>query len=531
MKKGQSIGVVDLFSGPGGLGEGFSSFESRPGSAPYSIEVSIEKDPSAHATLILRSFLRKFPDGYPPEYYDFLNGKLAKEPDWNELYPAQWTQAENETQLRELGDIETDDFLKRRIREIKNVYSDRTILIGGPPCQAYSLVGRSRNAGKADYLPDEDKRNFLYEKYVEVVSLLQPAVFVMENVKGMLSSAVNGGRIIKKVLADLKKPGDGKVEYVFWQEITEDKPQDFVVRAERYGIPQARHRVIIVGVRSDIAKLADVQNLSSVRIEPRDDVVHVRHLLTGMPKLRSGLTRDDCFENWADAVCKAADQLEVLRLPRFPQGKLDKFRGAVANAKRQIRRGDVCDRSSAEYSVFPQEFPQDLKKWTEDPKLSRLPNNETRGHMVSDLARYLFASAFGEATGRSPKAGDFPPELAPNHSNWQSGKFPDRFRVQVWDRPSSTVTSHISKDGHYYIHPDPTQCRSLTVREAARLQTFPDNYLFKGTRTQQYEQVGNAVPPYLARQIAGVLWSQLENWMSQQDLVQHDRLFRKLVNV
>ena len=129
--------------------------------------------------------------------------------------------------------------------------------------------------------------------------------------------------------------------------------------------------------------------------------------------------------------------------------------------------------------------------------------------MPSDLRRYAFAASFASVSGKSPKLADFPNSLLPEHANVEEGRagkmFSDRFRVQLPNRPSTTVTSHISKDGHYFIHYDPRQCRSLTVREAARLQTFPDNYYFEGPRTSQYHQVGNAVPPFLARQIAEVI--------------------------
>ena len=193
--------------------------------------------------------------------------------------------------------------------------------------------------------------------------------------------------------------------------------------------------------------------------------------------------------------------------------------GAVVRAKiGAALRGQLC-RLSAQLNAgagtgaawtTQRAAPQWRPDWYFDPRLRGVSQHQARGHMPSDLWRYFFAATFARVEGRSPCLRDFPTELWPDHANVQraiadNSLFSDRFRVQLADRPATTVVSHISKDGHYYIHPDPLQCRSLTVREAARLQTFPDNYFFEGPRTAQFHQVGNAVPPLLARQIGALV--------------------------
>jgi DNA (cytosine-5)-methyltransferase 1 len=507
--------VVDLFAGPGGLAEGFASVRHKEQKA-YTIVLSIEKDEHAHKTLLLRSFLRQFEGELPSQYYEFIN-RGEKEPDWKTLYPAQWQSACEDALNLELGNEAHLKQIDGRLDEIRKTHGDRIVLIGGPPCQAYSLVGRSRNRGNKAYKPGDDKRHFLYQEYIRILKKLRPAAFVMENVKGLLSSSVDGEKIFELVLNDLKKAGSDGGGYRLLPLAPRSTPNetkdrkrnsssDYIIRAEDFGVPQARHRVILVGIREDI--LGTISDSEIARVLPKRSraKVAVRAVLRGMPRLRSGLSEVDDNEGaWKATVRDAIARVAEMNI-QTDGADADRFRKLARQYIRKAKGSRLpTSRTKSDPVGIGKTCPKLLRSWILDTRLDRLPNCETRGHMKTDLARYFFVSCFGEAIGTSPKAEDFPAKLAPAHENWTSGNFSDRFRVQLWDHPSTTVTSHISKDGHYFIHPDPLQCRSLTVREAARLQTFPDNYLFKGNRTQQYVQVGNAVPPYLARVIGEAL--------------------------
>ena len=509
------VPVVDLFAGPGGLAEGFSACRRPDGRRRYRIALSIEKDPVAHRSLRLRAFLRKFATGFPPEYYDFLNGVVPEEPDWAKLYPGRWAPACDEARCLELGTCEAGVFLRERISEIRAEHGGRTVLLGGPPCQAYSVIGRSRNSGIAGYNADEDDRQSLYEQYVHVLWQLRPAVAVMENVKGMLSARLNGELIFPRVMRRLRHAGgmDGyRLFALASRSVARSgndglKPEEFLVHSEQHGVPQTRHRVFVICVRRDVAEELAEEHLP--RLEPEGALVPLDDIIGAMPKLRSRLSQDDDPGSWQDAV-RAAYDLIIANQPAMSNDDEARFGRALTRALATANGTAPPSRDARGDTRLPADCPRDLRDWIFDERLRMLPNNETRAHMAADLARYLFASAFGCVFGRTPKTPDFPEALVPSHANWHTGHFNDRYRVQLADCPCTTVTSHLSKDGHYFIHPDPGQCRSLTVREVARLQTFPDNYFFHGTRTQQYVQVGNAVPPFLAHQIALTLSTVLD---------------------
>lgn len=494
--------VVDLFAGPGGLAEGFSSVRAQDGQRIFEIALSVEKEASAHRTLRLRSFVRQFA-APPAEYYDYVAGKISHMALTNK-YRREWAAAVAETRLLELGSEQAQHELDPVLDRLRKS-DEPTILIGGPPCQAYSLVGRARNKGIEGYDPEKDNRHFLYQEYIRIIGKLQPAAFVMENVKGILSSKVGQKAIFNQVLTDLRAAGGSPDSYYLVPVVrpTEDEASSYIVRCEQFGVPQARHRVIIVGIRHDLAcALSERDKAGLVKISRAEATVH--GVLEGMPELRSGLSREiDTPEQWR----RAATEAMLAAAEACTSGDMPAVASALKSAAQDISaKKQLPGRKSTELRPPRNNV---LAAWLSDPELTTLPNHETRGHMREDLARYAFAAAFAEVFGRSPKASEFPDALAPRHDNWKTGKFADRFRVQLWKRASTTVTSHISKDGHYFIHPDLRQCRSLTVREAARLQTFPDNYLFEGNRTEQFVQVGNAVPPLMARQIAQALLSLL----------------------
>ncbi|WP_374326946.1 DNA cytosine methyltransferase [Azonexus sp.] len=516
MSERRPIPVIDLFAGPGGLGEGFSSILDVDRNPYFSLKVSAEKDPTAHKTLSLRSLYRKFPKGKAPDcYYDHIRGKISRDallahPDAAEA----GREALEEARNFELGKDDPED-LDSRIQTAL-CGADDWVLIGGPPCQAYSLAGRSRRTRESLEKFESDEKHFLYREYLRIIRRHKPAVFIMENVKGMLSSLHGGSPIFEKIVTDLSKPGDG-LEYQIRSLVKpgiagEIDPHDFVIEAERFGIPQGRHRVILFGIRSDVAR--SVPELSS---SPENFVlghenmkVTVGEVLSGLPQLRSKLSKEtDGPEQWLTALMETPERLRFYRSENL-NPVYEEMNRAVEMARHHTSAGGPF----LNYDTTSNKMRTRLSNWFIDKRLSGVIQHETRAHMRSDLQRYLFAAAYGKATLHSPKIADFPTPLLPKHDNISSEKVPfaDRFRVQLEGSCSSTVVAHIAKDGHYFIHPDPSQCRSLTVREAARLQTFQDNYFFAGNRTEQYTQVGNAVPPLLARKIAGVVLKFMEAW-------------------
>ncbi len=503
--------LVDIFAGAGGLSEGFLQRKNL-----CSAHLSIEKDPIACRTLKIRKIYHLIQSNgiEDLDYIDLLknqskfdqfvtNNKSIK----NILDNSVWN-----FELGSEDSNKTAETIKKKLSNQgwNSKKGDQIILIGGPPCQAYSIAGRSRRSkmiqtGK--YKPEKDERNFLYEKYLDLIEKLNPVMFLMENVPGILSAKVNEELVFSKILKDLSYPSlkiEEKNSYELFPLKKKDdlfnKNSDFSINSEDYGIPQSRKRVIIFGIRKDL----EVREIPY--LEEKEKIT-IKDVLIDLPVLRSGISKidnksvKDSETEWKRALINwSLEEKKALTLDQA-----DFLLKIISEIdKHPFLEGRGGDLLKKHKRVVNKKLAPDLLDWIMDDSLKYHLNLTTRAHMAGDLKRYLFNSIFTALNNKSPLLSDYPDSLLPNHKSRTKG-YQDRFRTLVLDRPSKTITSHISKDGHAFIHPDPLQCRSLTVREAARIQTFPDNYFFSGNRTQQYAQVGNAVPPYLAYLISGIV--------------------------
>ena len=527
--------VVDLFAGAGGLGEGFSR-------AGFDNVLSCEAEATFTETLKLRHFVRYTSQkGLHKDYYRFLTGELELGALY-ERHPEAASKASASSLKYKLGSETKNKTFHERLRQ--QVGEQEFGLLGGPPCQAYSLAGRSRRLGSKGTKREQNKRaaefykdekHALYLNYLETVAFHRPAFFLMENVKGLLSAKkadnAERGSVFQDILEGLGKPTEtletlgvkkddcgnklAPVEYrlmplvppeeLFGFELASPKPSDFVINAKDFGIPQSRERVFILGVRQDVGiDRIELQKSSTPTVW--DTIGH-------LPRLRSGLSKsEDSYENWLRAIENNS------KIFFAGSRHLSALNDVLADL--QALNEPLTRTSYQSVSNPPANTSSELENFLADKELGHWTQHETRGHLESDIVRYLYCALAAKELGRSPTLKDWDGNLEkmrPNHQNiemngngLETNAHLDRFKVQIAEQPSSTITSHISKDGHYFIHPDPVQARSLTVREAARLQTFPDDYYFCGPRTEQYIQVGNAVPPFLAFKIANSIKSALE---------------------
>lgn len=240
------IPVIDLFAGPGGLGEGFASLQGHKRQPFFEIALSIEKDAVARRTLTLRAVFRRLRGTSDARHhYSYIRGEIDEAAFRGIPAVARaFEHAATEARCLELGKSDEAGI----DREIRAALKGREtwVLIGGPPCQAYSLAGRSRRAKDKEFHKDE--KHFLYREYLRIIQVHKPTVFVMENVKGLLSSKHAGGPMFEKIIADLSMPAEG-LEYEI-RSFTRNgdgsslAPTDYVIHSERHGIPQSRHRVI-----------------------------------------------------------------------------------------------------------------------------------------------------------------------------------------------------------------------------------------------------------------------------------------------
>ena len=331
-------------------------------------------------------------------------------------------------------DITADDIIEK----IDNAVNGRDVdmIIGGPPCQAYSTAGRGRDkVGMAT-----DARNYLFESYVKILEHYRPKLFVFENVTGILSAKANGKAIFPQVIKALGK------EY----KVIGD-PETILFNTANYGVPQIRKRIIIMGVRKDI----------------------------------DGIEAKELYQN----VIKTHYDPDM---PEKERGKLKKYvdvRQAVGDLPPVLPGEDA----STDYFNYPCD--NEFLNRIGTKGISPLMDHICRRNNDTDRERFRVMIENHWSFGEMRRAR---PDLEHEHAR----VFDNSYVVQWWELPSKTILAHIHKDGFQFIHPDYNQARTFTVREAARIQSFPDDFVFEGSRGEKYKQIGNAVPCLFAEALA-----------------------------
>ena len=416
------LSYIDLFAGAGGLSEGFIQSGYQP-------IAHVEMNEYAARTIETRIAYYYLKDkGNLKDYYKYEKGFLSRD-ELLKLIP--------EEELKTVINKEiSEKTIKSIFETIDNIKIEKGIekvdvVIGGPPCQAYSLVGRAQSSHMIVPM-EEDPRNELYKMYVQFLTKYQPRMFVFENVAGIKTA--RGGQAFKNLQTYMKRVGY-EIEY-------------HELNAKDFGVLQSRKRVIIVGwLKGTGYKYPEFEIVQSK--------AEVWDLLKDLPPLTPGQEAKEHIINDMRKVKKYVKENDV----RLKEDVL------TAHIARPHTAQDI------------EIYKRTINLWFENERHERL--------------KY-----------------DALPEILKTHRNRKS--FVDRFKVVEGDMEyCHTILAHLSKDGHYFIHPDIDQHRSITVREAARLQSFPDNYFFEGPRTAQFVQVGNAVPPMMAKKIAEKIKAQL----------------------
>src|SRR6266480_150114 len=417
------IPVIDLFAGPGGLSEGFEAYRSNSVKV-FRCVLSVEKDTFAHQTLLLRAFFRQFRKP-PNEYYAHLRGELSLTKLFK-FYPAQHAAAKAEAihlTLAPRNGKRIDGLVRKALRGNR----DRWILIGGPPCQAYSLVGRARRRREARSEFESDGRHFLYKEYLRIVTSFRPPIFVMENVKGLLSSSAKGVEIFKRMLRDFAAAGYTLHSFVKRGNGDDLEPVDYVIETERFGIPQSRHRVIVLGIRKGLTRGFHC-------LPAADKKVHIQVAIGDLPRIRSHVSPPsrDSYETWERELRRLRSVFRRnghLKGPKLGRRILGKLTGGST----------FIPIKSAQPP--PQSWMRKNEKWLIDRRIGGVTLHDARHHMPTDLRRYLFASWYARIHGISPKIADFPWWLRPAHENVpeavKEGLFADRFRVQIKGKPAT----------------------------------------------------------------------------------------------